>query len=341
MAMDPTHKLGLSIDPASLQALKSQSHNAPEASLKAAAKQFEGVFLNMMLKSMRDTVPQDGPGNSQQTKMFQGMLDEQYASALSQGRGLGLADMIVRQFKAKGWVAASGDDPSGSISTTSSSSVAALQSTITNASPLSIQEMTPASLPTTNKPLVKPISVPIAKNKEVSDLDSNLGSGLNMNNLTSNVASVVSSFKDKMAEFATSASQITGIPAHFLLAQAGLESGWGKHQPMNSNGSPSYNLFGIKAGPNWNGPVVKASTTEVVNGTPQKVVQTFRAYSSYAEAFHDYASLLSGSARYAKALATNTAQDFSNALQKAGYATDPAYSQKIRSAIKMMNATAV
>jgi flagellar protein FlgJ len=319
MAIDPSHKLGLSIDPASLQALKNQSRNAPEASLKTAAKQFEGVFLNMMLKSMRDTVPQDGPGNSQQTKMFQGMLDEQYASALSQGRGLGLADMIVRQFKANGQVAASSDDASGGASVSAASSAGSSTDTVGLA-----KESAPVRLPSVSLPSGNPLS------------SSNAPSPSNIDAVGKSSSSAPASFKEKMADFADSASKATGIPAHFLLAQAGLESGWGKHQPLNANGSPSFNLFGIKAGPNWNGPVVKATTTEVVNGVAQKVVQTFRAYGSYTEAFHDYASLLSGSARYAKALAANTAQDFSSALQKAGYATDPAYAQKIKSAIRMI-----
>jgi peptidoglycan hydrolase FlgJ len=321
MAIDPSHKIGLAIDPASLQALKNQSAKAPDTALKSAAKQFEGVFLNMMLKSMRDTVPQDGPGNSQQTKMFQGMLDEQYASALSQGRGLGLADMIVRQFKARGEVAAASDENSSSPAVSSS-----LSATDANALAKSLNTPAISSGTTSSSPVSNSIVNP-----------SNNTSG-SVSGKTS--SSAPESFKDKMANFAASASQATGIPAHFLLAQAGLESGWGKHQPLTANGNPSYNLFGIKAGPNWNGPTVKATTTEVVNGVAQKVVQTFRAYSSYGEAFHDYASLLSGSSRYAKALAANSAQDFSSALQKAGYATDPAYAQKIRSAIKMIGGVA-
>jgi flagellar protein FlgJ len=324
MAIDPSHKLGLSIDPASLQALKSQSHNAPDASLKTAAKQFEGVFLNMMLKSMRDTVPQDGPGNSQQTKMFQGMLDEQYASALSQGRGLGLADMIVRQFKANGQVAAASSEDTPPVGQLNSNSAVSGGGSSADLATTLAKDLASSRLPASTMP---------AGN---SGARSNGASSLNNASVGKTASSAPASFKDKMADFAASASQASGIPAHFLLAQAGLESGWGKHQPLLPGGNPSYNLFGIKAGPNWNGPVVKSTTTEVINGVEQKVVQSFRAYGSYSEAFHDYASLLSGSARYAKALASNTAQDFSNALQKAGYATDPAYAQKIRGAIKLL-----
>ncbi|MDE3012436.1 MAG: rod-binding protein, partial [Pseudomonadota bacterium] len=92
MSTSPPQKLGLSIDPAALQALRSQGGNAPEAALRGAAKQFEALFLNMMLKSMREAAPQDGALDSEQTRMFTGMLDQQYAAQLSQGHGLGFAD---------------------------------------------------------------------------------------------------------------------------------------------------------------------------------------------------------------------------------------------------------
>ncbi len=137
-----------------------------------------------------------------------------------------------------------------------------------------------------------------------------------------------------MAESAQAASAASGIPADFMIAQAGLESGWGRHQPVAADGSPSHNLFGIKAGPNWHGPVVHAETTEVVNGLVQKVVQPFRAYPSYAAAFQDYAGLLSGSARYARAAGATSGHDFAGALQKAGYATDPSYASKLERAIQ-------
>lgn len=318
MSVDASHKLGLAIDPAALQAMKTQSRNAPDAALKSVAKQFEGVFLNMMLKSMRDTVPQEGLGNSQQTKMFQGMLDEQYASALSQGRGLGLADMIVRQFKSNSQGAISNMNASASLNAVGDLSAAASTGTdiglSSESAPISLQ---PVSLPSGNL-----LTDPSTGSAVVSPSNPN----------TSSLPAV---FKAQMSDFAASASQTSGIPANFLLAQAGLESGWGKHQPLMPNGSPSYNLFGIKAGPNWHGASVNAITTEVVNGTPQKVVQSFRAYGSYDEAFHDYAALLSGSARYSQALSANTAKDFAGALQKAGYATDPQYAQKIQKAIRL------
>jgi flagellar protein FlgJ len=135
----------------------------------------------------------------------------------------------------------------------------------------------------------------------------------------------------RMKEHAIEASNATGIPARFLLGQAALESGWGKHEIRAADGSQSFNLFGIKAGRNWNGPTVDAMTTEYVNGTPHKVSQKFRAYASYSEAFQDYASLMQGNRRYAAVLKQSDSAGFAQGLQRAGYATDPRYADKLTS----------
>jgi flagellar protein FlgJ len=141
-------------------------------------------------------------------------------------------------------------------------------------------------------------------------------------------------FIDKVLPHAKIASQSTGIPPHFMLAQAALESGWGKHEIRHADNSPSYNLFGIKAGANWKGDVVETITTEYINGAPQKVVEKFRAYNSYAEGFSDYANLLLDNPRYAKVLKSTDAATFANGLQRAGYATDPMYAEKL---IRILN----
>jgi flagellar protein FlgJ len=126
----------------------------------------------------------------------------------------------------------------------------------------------------------------------------------------------------------------TGIPATFMIAQAGHETGWGQHGIVGSDGTPSNNLFGIKAGANWTGPTVDVPTTEYRDGEPTKVVQRFRAYASTADSFADYARLIGTSPRYAAVkAATGDAQQFAQGLQKAGYATDPAYAEKLGRAI--------
>jgi len=128
---------------------------------------------------------------------------------------------------------------------------------------------------------------------------------------------------------ARAAGEAAGIPPHFLLAQAALESGWGRHEIRGANGAASHNLFGIKAGRNWSGPVVETVTTEYVGGAPHRTTERFRAYASYAESFRDYAELLIRSPRYAQVRGQQDAAGFAHGLQRAGYATDPNYADKL------------
>ena len=137
----------------------------------------------------------------------------------------------------------------------------------------------------------------------------------------------IKGYSRQSAEAAAAAS---GIPATFMLAQAALETGWGKREIIGADGSASHNLFGIKAGAGWSGPTVDVTTTEYLAGRPQKMVQRFRAYASEAESFADYARMMRSSPRYAAvAAAGGDARAFANGLQKAGYATDPAYASKL------------
>ena len=129
---------------------------------------------------------------------------------------------------------------------------------------------------------------------------------------------------------ARSAEQATGIPAAFMLSQAALETGWGKKEIVGADGTQSHNLFGIKAGADWKGPTVDVLTTEFIGGKAQKVVQRFRAYASHAESFADYARLIKDSPRYQRVMAAGgDARGFAHGLQRAGYATDPAYAEKL------------
>ncbi len=129
---------------------------------------------------------------------------------------------------------------------------------------------------------------------------------------------------------AEKASGETGIPAHFMLAQSALETGWGKREIIGRDGTNSHNLFGIKAGGSWTGPTVDVTTTEYIGGQPRKLTQTFRAYANAAESFADYARLMKDSPRYAKVMEqASDAKAFAMGLQKAGYATDPMYGDKL------------
>jgi flagellar protein FlgJ len=276
MTASGTNIGSLAIDSQSLNKLRLQAKQSPDQALKAAAQQFETVFLNMMLKSMREATPQDGAFDSEQTKMFTGMLDQQLAQSMSASRGVGLADVMVKQ-----------------LSRNQQNRVPSAESRVPGA--------------------------------ELSTQHSKLGLAIP----SAYKADVQQSFVDKMRIPAEKASRSTGIPAHLILGQAALESGWGKREIKMADGSDSHNLFGIKAGKDWNGKVAEVTTTEYHNGVASKQVERFRAYDSFAESFQDYARLLSDNPRYDGVMGQGDAKGFAQALQQAGYATDPHYAEKL------------
>lgn len=141
-------------------------------------------------------------------------------------------------------------------------------------------------------------------------------------------------FVQQHTDVAARVAQDSGIPASYMIGQAGHETGWGRHEIRNKDGSTSFNLFGIKAGAGWNGKVAEVTTTEYVNGQPRKTVAKFRAYDSYEESFRDYARLINESPRYAQVKnKTGSSYAFASELKRAGYATDPEYASKLSRAI--------
>jgi len=283
-----TVDLSNTLDLKGLAALKRQAHdNSPQA-IKLAAQQFEGLFLQLVLKSMRDATPQEGIMDSEQSRLYESLLDQQLAQVLaSKGGGTGLAAMIEKQLS-RGAIA-----------------------------PGSLGDL-PLSPPVPAFPLPSaPAGLPLPQGGSAGTATAG------------EAAAAPRDFVNRVWPYAWEASRTTGIPAHFMVAQAALETGWGKSEPRFSNGRPSFNLFGIKAGKSWSGAVVEANTTEIVDGQPQRQVERFRAYESYAEAFNDYARLLTANPRYAAVLGNQDAGGFARALQQAGYATDPMYAAKL------------
>ncbi len=269
----------LALDSQGLDKLRLQAKQSPEKALQGAAQQFEQVFLNMMLKSMREATPQDTMFDNDQTKMFTGMLDQQLSQSMSTGHGVGLADIMVRQLRHS--------------------------------------SMNPDSIKTESTPGSKS-SIPSAYNENFQQ-----------------------DFVKKLMPHAEQASVETGIPAHLMVGQAALESGWGRREIKMPDGTNSHNLFGIKAGTGWNGKIAEVTTTEYHNGVANKQIDKFRAYGSYAEAFKDYAAMLSSNPRYADVLKQgNSSHGFANALQQAGYATDPHYGEKLSKVINSVNTLA-
>jgi len=298
------------LDTNSLGDLKQSAKAGSPEALKGAATQFESMFINMMMKSMRDATPQDGMLDSQETKTFTTMLDQQMSQKLAK-RGIGLADVLVRQLgaQASGQALAKemqsgalgiGSEP-GAASGTSATRLQRDTDTLSTDGAASASGVTGSARSSTSAG--KPAHV--------------------------------RAFQDKLADAAEEAERATGVPAKFMMGQAALETGWGKRVIRNSDGSSSNNLFGIKAGPGWKGKVATAVTTEYVNGRPHTRVEKFRSYASHAEAFKDYARMLSNNPRYEKVLAHGgDAATFAHGLQRAGYATDPQYAAKLSRIIK-------
>ena len=267
-------------DLASISALRTAAVRDPKAAIQETAKQFEALFMQQLMKSMREATVSSGMLENEGTKLGTEMLDSQYASKMT-GLPGGLSAAIVRQLERQ----------MGSGSATAA----------------------PAAAGAAGAPATK-----------TSTSDATLSQ-----RQVEFVQSVQSS--------AQAAEAQTGIPATFMVAQAAHESGWGKREIKNADGSSSHNLFGVKATGGWTGATTDVTTTEWVGGEPQKVTQKFRSYASNDDAFRDYAKLMKDSPRYATVVAqasqapatAASAQAFAQNLQRAGYATDPAYADKL------------
>ncbi|MCB1984737.1 MAG: flagellar assembly peptidoglycan hydrolase FlgJ [Burkholderiales bacterium] len=330
----------LAIDTKSIDDLHLLSKQDSKKALQEAAKQFEALFLQMLVKSMRDATLKSGLIDSQQTQFYTEMYDQQLAQSMST-KGIGLADIMVEQLTRTYNI----PEPQESLEKAEEEHLSSLNkatiqpdnqpnvpATDQFEQPRSSQHAAPIS-PKPNAAVISP-AIPEADMSHQLWPDHQTATKLSVNSTSEHTT--VSMKSDKTSEFFSSllpyasiASESTGVPAHFMLAQAALESGWGKYEIRHPDNSPSHNLFGIKAGRNWEGEVVETMTTEFINGVPQKIVEKFRAYNSYEEGFRDYANLLSNNPRYAEVLNTQNAAEFANGLQKAGYATDPQYANKL------------
>lgn len=279
----------LASDVRGVEALRLKASSGDPEALRAAAKQFESMFLGIVLKTMRETrfSAEDDPfANSSSLKLYQELLDQQWAQKMSSGRGLGFAEAMYAAL---------------------SRNVAQPAPAADTTTPLAVSDTATASTPTANS----------AAGTTSGSLDGR------------------QTFVEALRPHAEKAAQTLGIPANFILAQAALETGWGKREIVAEDGGNSYNLFGIKAGSTWDGAVVEQVTTEYQQGLAVKKTQAFRAYSGYEAAFKDYAALLQR--RYPQAAAAGAAADeFAAGLVAGGYATDPAYADKVQRLIAQL-----
>lgn len=296
---------GLALDTRSLQSLQARAAADPKAAVREAAKQFESLFMNELVKSMRASTLASGLTDNEGSRMGTEMLDSQLATQLA-GLPGGLSDVIARQLERQ-------------------------------------MGLAPGPIPVTRGANATPAPLAAAGTPQAQTRLPQTGAA---------------GFVQQHTDAARAAERETGIPATFMIAQAAHETGWGRKEIRHADGSPSFNLFGIKAGPGWKGPVAEVTTTEYIDGRAVKVKAQFRAYGSYAESFADYARLMTESPRYAKltqqvaaanaragaaagtatgtsgtasvaAADAATAAKFAHGLQRAGYATDPAYADKL------------
>ncbi|HEX5393379.1 MAG TPA: flagellar assembly peptidoglycan hydrolase FlgJ [Rhodocyclaceae bacterium] len=283
-------------DPRGLADIKRLSKTNDPQALKAAARQFEAMFLQMVLKSMRDATPKDGIMDSDQTRMYEQLLDQQLSQSMATKGGTGLAAMIEKQLSRPAVT-----DPEQ-----------ATGPFFLNPPPKAVplrQDGAAPALPSAAPSAFAPMPVDAA--------------------IAGELPAGAQEFLARVWPHAKTVSAETGIPAQFLVAHAALETGWGKSEPRHADGRSSYNLFGIKAGKTWGGQTVDALTTEYVDGAPQRQTQRFRAYNSYSEAFRDYGNLLASNPRYSRVLGASDGSTFARGLQQAGYATDPQYAAKL------------
>jgi flagellar protein FlgJ len=269
-------------DFAGLANIRSQAGKDSPQALEAVAKQFEAIFLQMMLKSMRDASFGDSLFGSQQQDLYRDMFDKQLSVTLSQNNGIGLADTLVRQLKE------------------------AYPDMVSTDKVVNSKDHNPLNVK-------KPVELDV---KEVTFTGPD-------------------DFIRSIYSHAEEVAKASGLPVEVIVAQAALETGWGKHIMTDAQGNSSFNLFGIKADSRWQGESVSVMTTEYRDGIVQRERANFRAYDSIEASISDYANFLESNPRYKDALQhADNPEAYARALQDAGYATDPAYSNKLTNIIQ-------
>lgn len=307
----------LAIDLRGLQRLKAQAARADAGALRAAARQFEALLLQTLLREMREahvTTAADAFADSDTIRLYRELLDQQWAQKIVQSGGLGFADALARQLeRQQGGARAAGEVAQNDAARRRAGD--ALRAPTPRSEPAGQDSR---SLPTTPAGEAGHSSMAATASTAPTAQDE--------------TQVRKAQFIQRLRPHAETAARQTGVPAAFILAHAALESGWGAREVRWADGRSTHNLFGIKAGAAWRGQSVESETLEYRQGLPLRVSERFRAYGDYAEAFADYAQLLHS--RYTAAVqAGGDAQRFAQALAAGGYATDPAYAGKLQGVI--------
>ncbi len=313
-----------------LAKLKNQARKESPEALKEVAKQFESIFLNNVLKSMREAKLAEGAMDSDQSKFYNDMYDQQLAVHLSGSPGVGLADLIVKQLshdKPKNEKQDTEDslNRSGGLSRSGTEQHHAVNRQIS-------QKTDGFAVGSTEgQAKVTPYT------QDVSPLDAMTEFPFDspMSGLKDGHALPIQSaeeFVRRLHPLAVQAARELGVEPKVILAQAALESGWGRSTIKNSNGDNTFNLFNIKADKAWQGKQAQVATLEFDQGVAKKVNAGFRSYDSFQESFKDYVDFIKTNPRYGDALKkAGNAEQYMHELQRAGYATDPKYANKVMS----------
>ncbi|THF64450.1 flagellar assembly peptidoglycan hydrolase FlgJ [Pseudothauera rhizosphaerae] len=333
------------LDPRSLSDLQRLSREQPDSpeTLRAAAKQFEALFLQMALKAMRQATPQNGLFDNEHTRTYQSLLDQQLALQLAHSRNNGMSDVLFRQLG--GLNGKSGGSAIDALETGGSASggtgldgldLAVAAQTAKAAASLERQGLLPATETAGDDPvgaLIAQLQAARGSARAAVGGTSAVAASAAVEEGGGTAPSGKEAFVREIWPHAQAVSRETGIPARFIVAHAALETGWGEKILHHADGRSSYNLFNIKAGSAWQGETVSRTVKEYAGGTSYSEQARFRSYGSYTEAFRDYARLLSDSPRYAGVLGQTDAAGFARGLQQAGYATDPRYAAKLAGVI--------
>lgn len=323
-------------DVSGLSKLKSEANGGSAESIEAVAEQFEALFLHLMLKSMRDANAVFAEGNylnSSSVETYQEMLDQQLSVSMSQGNGIGLKTLLMRQLGHK-------QAPPTEVSEKGNHSEA-----INHIAAPTVTQNTDALLNSTRDYSAAADNKLDARVKNTTVIDG-ASQAKNIISTPSQKLIAVSdinenqqAFIEGLLPFADKASDDLGVDPLMLVAQAALETGWGKHLIKHSNGSSSFNLFNIKAAAGWEGKTVAKDVVEFRGGIPMQQPSTFRAYDSFEDSFNDYINFVKENPRYSDALEqSHSPEGYIKELHKAGYATDPEYSKKVTSVFKRMSA---
>jgi len=293
-----------------INTMRAQARVDPQSSLKQVAKQFEGIFIQMMLKSMRDASMGDDIFDSDQSRLYRDMFDKQIALDMANGKGIGIAEAMVRQLEKN----------------VPSKTPARAHSQISSG----YFEHSNRTGNANGKILPQAQSNEVYANSQIRGIEKYGDSHSSEYNEDTTKFNSPEEFTNYILPFAEDAAKELGVSPLVLVSQAALETGWGKAVIRHRDGESSHNLFNIKADSRWDGERVSKSTLEYHNGIAKYENASFRSYDSFADSFDDYVDFLRTNHRYSTALQHSGDDEiFIKDLHQAGYATDPNYADKI------------